>query len=493
MEHIALYLKQIFRDNQKGQLYFQQGNIRKHLYFQEGKLVYARTNQPQELIGEVLFRMGKITNEVYAKIDEFIMPKRSLGEVLVASGMLTHDNLVEGLQYQFREIALNTFSIFGANIKFREGSPLETEKIEVDIEVSTLIEEGIRRMKFDPHLQAWLTGRTPKYKDKTFSLQLTEEEREIYTAISGEKSTDTILEYGGFSRENFWKSIYLFYCLELIDLDKPVQTWARKDETEKDADVADAPPTGDAKVQEVLAMSDRLESLDYYQMLGVQHDASQEEIKKSYFQLARKYHPDLFDRGLDPGVKEKIEAVFAFLTKAYHTLSDEGAKKQYDKQLEASPKVTGRRKEDKRAEVKFRQAKTLFDQTRYQEAMILLQESVRLDSNKSRYFLLLALTQAKLPAFQKKAVDNFKKAIELEPWNADAYLGLGMLYKSEGMPVMATKYLKKALQVDPDNRAARRELEGDEGIAKKKGLKGLFSMDAKDLKSLLKKDLFKKK
>ncbi len=493
MEHIALYLKQIFRDNQKGQLYFQQGNIRKHLYFQDGKLVYARTNQPQELIGEVLFRLGKIPNEVYAKIDEFIMPKRSIGEVLVASGMLSHDNLVEGLQYQFREIALNTFSIFGANIKFREGSPLESENVEVDIEVSTLIEEGIRRMKFDPHIQAWLTSRTPKYKDKTFSLQLTVEEREIYGAITGDKSTDTILEYGGFGRENFWKSVYLFYCLDLIDLDKPVQTWAQKEATEEEAAVEDASVSPDAKVQEMLSLSDRLESLDYYQILEIQRDASQEEIKKSYFKQARRYHPDLFDRGLEAGIKEKIDAVFGFLTRAYQTLSDEGGRKQYDKQLDAAPKVVGRRKEDKRAEIKFRQAKTLFDQTRYQEAMILLQESVRLDSNKSRYFLLLALTQAKLPAFQKKAVDNFKKAIDLEPWSPDAYLGLGILYKNEGMPVMATKYLKKALQVDPDNRAAKKELEGDAGGGKKKGLKSLLSMDAKDLKSLLKKDFFKKK
>jgi hypothetical protein len=61
------------------------------------------------------------------------------------------------------------------------------------------------------------------------------------------------------------------------------------------------------------------------------------------------------------------------------------------------------------------------------------------------------------------------------------------------MPVMAKKYLKKALQVDPDSRAAKKELEELEGKQEKKGLKGLLSLDAKDLKNLLKKAFFKKK
>ena len=33
--------------------------------------------------------------------------------------------------------------------------------------------------------------------------------------------------------------------------------------------------------------------VDYYQILGLQKDATQEQIKKAYRKLARKYHPDL--------------------------------------------------------------------------------------------------------------------------------------------------------------------------------------------------------
>ncbi len=491
MEHIGLYLKDIYLGKKVGQLYFQQGNTRKHLYFQNGTLVYVRTNQPSELIGEVLFRMGKISSELYGRIDEFIMPKRTIGDALVSGHHITQESLVEGLNHQFREVTLNLFAVFGASYKFREGSLFEGETYDVKIPTPTLIEEGIRRMKHDPILKKFLENRTPVPSDKALSLQLTEDEKEVYAAINGERTTEGILEFGGFDPDNFWKSIYFFYCLNLIDLKGEVRSWTQAPAVQEDDTESQK---SNELLQEALAMSDRISSLDYYQILEVEPDAAPDVIKKAYFQLARKYHPDLFSRGLESGVKEKIEEVFDTITKAYHTLSDEGAKKAYDEQKsKPAPKVGDARDADKRAEIKFRQGKTLYDQTRFDEALVLLQESVRLDANKSRYYLLLALTQAKLPHYRKKAVDNFMKAIELERWSPDAYTGLGAMYRKEEMPVMARKYLKKALQVDPENRAAKKELEELDGKTDKKGLKGLLSLNAKDLKNKLIKDFFKKK
>jgi len=62
---------------------------------------------------------------------------------------------------------------------------------------------------------------------------------------------------------------------------------------------------------------------DFYQTLGVSRGASQAEIKKTYFDLAKKYHPDL---NKSPEAKEK----FASINNAYETLSDESKRKVYD-------------------------------------------------------------------------------------------------------------------------------------------------------------------
>ena len=63
---------------------------------------------------------------------------------------------------------------------------------------------------------------------------------------------------------------------------------------------------------------------DYYEVLGVAKDASDEDIKKAYRKLAKKYHPDM-----NPGDKN-AEAKFKEASEAYAVLSDADKRRQYD-------------------------------------------------------------------------------------------------------------------------------------------------------------------
>jgi len=68
-----------------------------------------------------------------------------------------------------------------------------------------------------------------------------------------------------------------------------------------------------------------MDFIDYYQVLGVNRNATEEEIKKAYRKLARKYHPDV-----NPNDKEAHKK-FQQINEANEVLSDPEKRKKYDK------------------------------------------------------------------------------------------------------------------------------------------------------------------
>ncbi len=67
------------------------------------------------------------------------------------------------------------------------------------------------------------------------------------------------------------------------------------------------------------------EKKDYYEILGVSRNATQEEIKEAYRRLARKYHPDM-----NPDNREEAREKFKEISEAYEVLSDPEKRRLYD-------------------------------------------------------------------------------------------------------------------------------------------------------------------
>lgn len=74
----------------------------------------------------------------------------------------------------------------------------------------------------------------------------------------------------------------------------------------------------------LLHLGSPLAAKDYYKVLQVPRNASAKDIKKAYYQLAKKYHPDVNKD--DP----QAARLFQEVSEAYEVLSDEGKRRDYD-------------------------------------------------------------------------------------------------------------------------------------------------------------------
>jgi curved DNA-binding protein CbpA len=477
MNHIAIHLRDIFFGKKTGRLIYKRKEILKYFFFDKGAILQVKTNQPDERLGEILNKLERIPKDAYAKIDEYIEPNTSIGEVLKTRGVISEEDLAEALAHQVRESILNVFGAFDAEMEFLAQSDFVSTGAESRVSVPLLIEYGIRRMQPNPLLKVYLAPRVPVLGRKTYAYLLTLEERDILEKINGKDAAEVILRTLTMPAEQFWKSLYLFYCLGVIDLEGETESAAPPPDLKSrlQPSVAankDIPPV----MAEVLAFRDMLPAMSLYQILDVPKTASEEDIKKAYFQLARKFHPDRFDRSVAAEFKTPIAEVFDGITNAYRVLSNKDSRRAYDAKAGTVSPQEDVQEQYRRADIKFRQGKTLHGQGRYDEAISYLEEAVRMRRDKGDYFLLLGMCESRIKAYVKKAEQDFLKAIQLEPWNPEGYFGLGTLYKAEGMQTRAIKQYEKALEAEPDHAKAREALEELTG-GPKKGPKSIFQFD----------------
>lgn len=79
-------------------------------------------------------------------------------------------------------------------------------------------------------------------------------------------------------------------------------------------------------------MSDRLDQLDYYTLLGVAQDASLADVKRAFRKFAKKYHPDRF-AGAPAEKRDRATQIYRRGSEAYQILVDPVSRTAYDRVL----------------------------------------------------------------------------------------------------------------------------------------------------------------
>ncbi|HSD66483.1 MAG TPA: DUF4388 domain-containing protein [Vicinamibacteria bacterium] len=194
------------------------GGAKKALYFKGGHVVFAASNLPSDRLGEVLLREGKITPEQNESSVRALSQGRRQGRVLVEMGALSPDELWWAVQTQVREIVFSVFQWDEGQFHFEESVLPEKEKITVDLDVTALVLEGVRRM--DPGgavrtrlPDAYLVverGETPEEE------LLHPWEVHVLSLVDGEKSVLEICHESEVGEGQTQKALYAFLITGIV-------------------------------------------------------------------------------------------------------------------------------------------------------------------------------------------------------------------------------------------------------------------------------------
>lgn len=216
--------------------------------------------------------------------------------------------------------------------------------------------------------------------------------------------------------------------------------------------------------------------LNYYEVLGVERSAGEEEIRNQFRKLARESHPDRY-RGPD---KAEAERKFQALTEAVNVLTNPARRKQHDSEI-----ATGADK----GVVDFAQIAKAYlslGVKAYKDGdMRAAYENFDMavkHNPDAKSFHYLSLAASRIPGYTRQAVQAVEAALQREPLNPLYLKDAGLLNRKAGMNAKAERYLEEALKWDSSNlevQTALAELRQGRGESKEAG-KGFGSLFRKN-------------
>jgi tetratricopeptide (TPR) repeat protein len=206
--------------------------------------------------------------------------------------------------------------------------------------------------------------------------------------------------------------------------------------------------------------------MDFFEVLGLPRDASDSQVAQAYQALARDNDPDRLYAFASTEVRRLSTQIYNLLTAAHDGLQDAKQRETYLARLAIGEQAKNEVGQDLSqvlvAEGRFQRGEELFRRGEIAQACRLFEEAVKIYGQEGEFHAMLAWSRFQLdpedPLAHKEALESLERAIQLNPKSDRAYLFTGYIYKAIGKPELAQQNFEKAIQANPANAEALREL-----------------------------------
>jgi curved DNA-binding protein CbpA len=244
----------------------------------------------------------------------------------------------------------------------------------------------------------------------------------------------------------------------------------------------------DTSLKDFEALFARLaEAKTHYEVMDVGRAADDKEIKRVYYSLARRFHPDLYRHHADNNLHGKVEAAFARIAQAYETLRTPNLRSAYDAKIGFQPmqahrnptqstesdgrqvqtvrepsstvkgsaqgtaKVSGAAK----AEESFNRGLEAMKLENYAFAAAAFSEAVKLAPKEAKFRAYYGQALGARQQTRRQAEAEIQSAIAMDKQNPLFYIMLAELYQSISLYRRALSAAEQAISIDPRNQHAR--------------------------------------
>jgi hypothetical protein len=212
-----------------GVLTLTNGGVGRSVTVQDGRLVFASSSSPDDRLGELLLKRGRISLRQFVDAGKAIAPGKRLATILVEQGVLEPRDLVRGVVDQTQEIIYGAFQWTEGRYRFQEGTTAET--ITLNISTPDLIVEGIRRIEAWSRIDRAVGGigarydRPGGYETVAAKMDLAEEKLKLLTRISEERIVEDLCAESSLPDIDVCRTLWAFRVIGLVRLlDPPRRT-----------------------------------------------------------------------------------------------------------------------------------------------------------------------------------------------------------------------------------------------------------------------------
>ena len=487
-------VREIESQRHDGVLRLRRDPVKVVVYFETGAIIYAAANLRELRLAEYIRKQGLLS-------DEQLQSLQNNQSDLAFAAMLSQQGLIDQ-KTVIRLIATQVVDVLRVALLWTEGEwkfdarTRLDEPLRVKIDVPGLLLQATRKMQPEA-IARRLPNRAEIFSPVSGipdSAALLPMEGFLFSRLEGPISLGEWVSQSGLSETEALRTIYGLALAGFAKRERWPSALTKEGQL-RVAPIAATPVDSNAEISpaeiSVHTLATELEELlkrlqdatNYYQVLKVEHGASGEEIKDSYYSLARRYHPDRFHKQAGTPLHASVESAFAKIAQAYVTLSDAGQRTAYDAKLAAQEKIrrstmeipkqteqdrtraqaakkakseAAEDNDSARAESNFQEGFIALQQGQTKAAIVSLAAAARLAPTEARFRAYYGRALATGEATRRLAEAELQAALKLDPNNSSYRLMLAELYFDLGFYRRAEGELKRVLTAEPDNPGGRK-------------------------------------